>query len=207
MRGELHPAGAVVAAAGPWTPEAIGGGASWVRPNWGVVAQVRLRNPPRHGIEQAGVEALTEPGGGAPPKLFSIVTTGEVSAVGSTFTDDEPDAAAVAPTLVERGARFIPELEHAAIEHVRACARPLAADGRPLLGAIGEGLYLVTGHGAWGITLGPGLGAARGEGDDWKAAGSRRSFRRRASARREDYSSSLSSARLIAMTSRSAPVP
>ena len=156
VREELHPAGAVVAAAGPWTPEAIGGGASWVRANWGVVAQVRLRNPPRHGIEQAGVEALTEPGGGAPPKLFSIVTTGEVSAVGSTFTDDEPDAAAVAPTLVERGARFIPELEHAAIEHVRACARPLAADGRPLLGAIGEGLYLVTGHGAWGITLGPG---------------------------------------------------
>ena len=155
VRGELHPAGAVVAAAGPWTPEAIGRGDSWVKANWGVVAQVRLRNPPRHGIEQAGVEALTEPGA-KPPKLFSIVTTGEVSAVGSTFTDDEPDAAAVAPTLVERGARFIPELEHAAIEHVRACARPLAADGRPLLGAIEEGLYLITGHGAWGVTLGPG---------------------------------------------------
>lgn len=155
VRGELHPAGAVVAAAGPWTPEAIGGGASWVQANWGVVAQVRLRHPPRHSIEQAGVEALTEPGG-APPSLFSIVTTGEVSAVGSTFTDDEPDATAVAPTLVERGARFIPQLEHAAIEHVRACARPLAADGRPLLGAIGDGLYVVTGHGAWGITLGPG---------------------------------------------------
>lgn len=155
VRGELHRAGAVVAAAGPWTPEAIGRGDSWVKANWGVVAQVRLRNPPRHGIEQAGVEALTEPGA-KPPKLFSIVTTGEVSAVGSTFTDDEPDAAAVAPTLVERGARFIPELEHAAIEHVRACARPLAADGRPLLGPIEEGLYLITGHGAWGITLGPG---------------------------------------------------
>jgi glycine/D-amino acid oxidase-like deaminating enzyme len=147
VRGELHPAGAVVVAAGPWSPG--------VRANWGVVAQVRLRNPPRHGIEQAGVEALTEPGA-KPPKLFSIVTTGAVSAVGSTFTDDEPDAAAVAPTLVERGARFIPQLEHAAIEHVRACARPLSADGRPLLGAIDDGVYLVTGHGAWGITLGPG---------------------------------------------------
>jgi glycine/D-amino acid oxidase-like deaminating enzyme len=156
VRGELHPAGTIVVAAGPWTPEAVGRD-HWrpVRPNWGVVAQVRLRNPPRHGIEQAGVEALTEPGG-APPKLFSIVTTGEVSTVGSTFTDDEPDAAAVAPTLVARGARFIPELEHAAIESVRACARPLADDGRPLLGAIGDGLHVVTGHGAWGITLGPG---------------------------------------------------
>ena len=155
VAGELHPAGAVVAAAGPWTSEAIRGGDSWVKANWGVVAQVRLRNPPRHGIEQAGVEALTEPGA-KPPKLFSIVTTGEVSAVGSTFTDDEPDAAAVAPTLVKRGARFIPELEHAAIEHVRACARPLAADGRPLIGAVDENLYLITGHGAWGVTLGPG---------------------------------------------------
>jgi D-hydroxyproline dehydrogenase subunit beta len=145
--GELHPAGSVVVAAGPWSPG--------VRANWGVVAQVRLRNPPRHGIEQAGVEALTEPGA-KPPKMFSIVTTGAVSAVGSTFTDDEPDAAAVAPTLVERGARFIPELENAAIEQVRACARPLSADGRPLLGAIDDGVYLVTGHGAWGITLGPG---------------------------------------------------
>jgi D-amino-acid dehydrogenase len=154
---ELHPADAVVAAAGPWTPAAIEGGAGWVRPNWGVVAQVRLRRPPRHALEQAGVEALTEPGG-APPSLFSIVTTGGVSAVGSTFTDDEPDAAAVAPHLLARGARYVPELAGAEIEHVRACARPLARDGRPLLGpAAGvEDLHLVTGHGAWGVTLGPG---------------------------------------------------
>jgi glycine/D-amino acid oxidase-like deaminating enzyme len=144
-----------VVAAGPWTPEALGGGATWVQASWGVVAQVRLRNPPRHAIEQAGVEALTRPGG-APPSLFSIVTTDEVSVVGSTFTSEEPDAAAVAPTLVERGARFVPELTSAAIEHVRACARPLAADGRPLLGAIGESADLVTGHGAWGVSLGPG---------------------------------------------------
>ena len=153
--GELHAAGAVVAAAGPWTPEAIGGGAGWVQPSWGVVAQVRLRQPPRHALEQAGVEALTEPGG-APESLFSLVTTGAVSAVGSTFTPTEPDAAAVAPRLLERGARYVPELAEATIEHVRACARPLAADGRPLLGQVAQGLYLVTGHGAWGVTLGPG---------------------------------------------------
>ena len=154
---ERHAAGAVVAAAGPWTPEAIGGGEAWVRANWGVVAQVRLRRPPRHALEQAGVEALTEPGG-APPSLFSLVTTGAVSAVGSTFTDEAPDAAAVAPRLLERGARYVPELAGAEIEHVRACARPLAADGRPLLGPVPgiEGLHLVTGHGAWGVTLGPG---------------------------------------------------
>jgi glycine/D-amino acid oxidase-like deaminating enzyme len=154
---EFHAAGAVVAAAGPWTPEAIGWGAEWVRPSWGVVAQVRLDRPPRHALEQAGVKALIEPGG-APESLFSLVTTGSVSAVGSTFTEDEPDAAAIAPRLLERGARYVPELASATIEHVRACARPLSADGRPLLGAVDgvEGLHLVTGHGAWGITLGPG---------------------------------------------------
>ena len=157
VAGDLHAAGAVVAAAGPWTPEAIEGDPAWVRASWGVVAQVRLRNPPRHALEQAGVEALTEPGA-APPALFSLVTTGEVSAVGSTFTTDEPNASAVAPRLLEHGARYVPELANATIEHVRACARPLAADGRPLLGPVPgiEGLHLVTGHGAWGITLGPG---------------------------------------------------
>ncbi len=40
---------------------------------------------------------------------------------------------------------------------MRACARPLSADGRPLLGQTAiEGLYVVTGHGAWGMTLAPG---------------------------------------------------
>ena len=40
---------------------------------------------------------------------------------------------------------------------VRACARPLSADGRPLLGrAPGrDDLYVAAGHGPWGISLGP----------------------------------------------------
>jgi glycine/D-amino acid oxidase-like deaminating enzyme len=156
--GRLEGAGAVVAAAGPWTPEAIGARAGWrpVRALWGVVAQVRLAAPPRHTLEQAGVEALTAPGGG-PGSLFSIVTARGVSAVGSTFTPEEPDARAIAPRLLERGAPYVPALRDARIERVRACARPLSADGRPLLGPVPgvDGLHLVTGHGPWGITLGP----------------------------------------------------
>jgi glycine/D-amino acid oxidase-like deaminating enzyme len=149
-------ADAVVVAAGPWTGAALGTPA-WraVTPLWGVVAQVRLSEPPRHTIEEAGVEALTSPGGG-PPSLFSIVTAGETSGVGSTFVPEEPDAAAIAPLLIERGARYVPALKGARIEGVRACARPLSTDGRPRLGAIGDGVYLLTGHGPWGISLGPG---------------------------------------------------
>jgi glycine/D-amino acid oxidase-like deaminating enzyme len=156
--GRLHRADTVVAAAGPWTPKAVGARLEWrpVRALWGVVAQVRLPAPPRHTLEQSGVEALTAPGGG-PASLFSIVTAGGVSGVGSTFTAEEPDAATIAPRLLERGARYVPALRDAHIEHVRACARPVSTDGRPLLGAVPgvDGLHLVTGHGPWGITLGP----------------------------------------------------
>jgi glycine/D-amino acid oxidase-like deaminating enzyme len=159
--GRVVPTDAVVVAAGPWTPAALGS-ATWrpVGPLWGVVAQVRLAEPPRHSIEQAGVEALTSPG--APDSLFSIVTAGGASAVGSTFTPDEPDAAALAPVLLERGARFVPALAGARIEHVRACARPLSVDGRPLLGPVPglDGVHLITGHGPWGISLGPGSAQA-----------------------------------------------
>ncbi len=150
-RDERHAADAVVLAAGPWTPGVP------VRAVWGVVAQVRLARPPRHQLEEAGIEALTE-AGASPPALFSLVTTGDVSAVGSTFTPGEPDAAATAPGLLARGARFVPALDGAAVEHVRACARPVSDDGLPILGAIPDvdGLHVITGHGPWGITLGPG---------------------------------------------------
>ena len=108
-------------------------------------------------LEQAGIEALTSAGGG-PQSIFSIVTAGGVSAVGSTFLPEEPDAAAAAPGLLARGARFLPALAEPGGFRARACPRPQSADGRPLLGAYGglEGLHLATGHGAWGISLGPG---------------------------------------------------
>jgi len=41
------------------------------------------------------------------------------------------------------------------VRGLRACARPGSADGRPMLGRIGAELYVASGHGAWGITLGP----------------------------------------------------
>jgi len=154
--GERLPADAVVVAAGPWTPEALGaGGRRPVGPLWGVVAQVTLATPPRHAIEQAGVEALTDPAA-SQDSLFSIVTLAGDSSVGSTFTAAEPDPAEVAPRLLERGARYVPALAGARIDGVRACARPLSADGRPLLGPVGDGVHLLTGHGPWGVSLGPG---------------------------------------------------
>jgi glycine/D-amino acid oxidase-like deaminating enzyme len=156
--GVRRPAGAVVVAAGPWTPEVVDPSGAWrpIAPLWGLIAEVQLPAPPRHTLEEAGIDELVARVADPPP-LFSLVTTGAVSALGSTFQHERPDAAALAPLLRERGARFVPALGEAEIGAVRACARPLSADGLPLLGrAPGrDDVFVAAGHGPWGISLGP----------------------------------------------------
>ena len=153
-----EPAGAVVVAAGPWSAALVDPSGAWrpVVPSWGVNVELRLSHPPRHSIEETGIESLKTSGGAAGP-LFSIVTRGGVSALGSTFLPEQPDAAELAPALLERGTRFIPQLAGTHAASVRACARPASPDGRPLLGPLAtQGLFLATGHGPWGVSLGPG---------------------------------------------------
>ena len=117
-----------------------------------------LERPPRHVLEEAGVEAVVA---GEVDSLFSLVTANGASGVGSTFTAEEPDAAALAPALLAAGAAFVPELEGAKVVETRACARPQSPDGRPLIGPLPmvEGLHVAAGHGPWGISLGPASGA------------------------------------------------
>jgi glycine oxidase len=152
--GGRTPAGAVVIAAGPWSPGVADPSGRWrpIAPVWGVNVELRLPDPPRHALEEAGVENLMR---GGPPSIFSLVTADGVSALGSTFLHEEPDPAAFVPLLLERGVRFVPGLADASPASVRACARPQCFDGRPLLGALDENLYAVTGHGPWGISCGP----------------------------------------------------
>jgi glycine/D-amino acid oxidase-like deaminating enzyme len=147
--GALRPAGAVAIAAGPWTP------VKEISALWGVVVEMELEHPPAHVIEEAGVKALT--GSDVPGYLFSIVTANGISAVGSTFLPDKPDAERLAPEIVARGARFVPGIRGARTRGLRACARPVSVDGRPLLGPLPgyENVAIASGHGAWGVTLGP----------------------------------------------------
>ena len=95
---------------------------------------------------------------GYPGFSFSLVTAGGRSALGSTFLDDEPDAAELVPRIVERGSAYVPEVGRARDESVRVCARPLSPDGRPLIGRVpwADGLFVAAGHGPWGISTGPG---------------------------------------------------
>jgi D-hydroxyproline dehydrogenase subunit beta len=156
--GALRPAGAVAVAAGPWTPDAFpkGGLTPFIKPLWGVVVEFELPDAPTHVLEEAGIDVLTSKAG-APATLFSAVTARGISAVGSTFTRDKPDAESVAPEIVRNATRFLPALEGVRPGGLRACARPSSEDGWPLLGPLPEveGLVIASGHGAWGITLGP----------------------------------------------------
>ena len=96
---------------------------------------------------------------------FSLVTAAGRTSLGSTFLETEPDAAAWVPRLVAHGRRFVPGLDAAPLGPVRACARPLALDGRPLLGPLPgiEGVFLAAGHGPWGISTGPASARLVGE--------------------------------------------
>jgi glycine/D-amino acid oxidase-like deaminating enzyme len=169
--GELVPAGAVVVAAGPWTPAVIDPTGQWapISRRWGVVVEAELAAAaPRHVLEEAGIEAVLDAGGGearhadteggAPDEVeFSLVPLPGVAAVGSTFLPREPVPAAWMERILVRATRFVPAVAGAPIRGVRACARPQSADGRPLIGAVPgrQDLFVCSGHGPWGISTGP----------------------------------------------------
>ncbi|MDP9483865.1 MAG: FAD-binding oxidoreductase, partial [Chloroflexota bacterium] len=173
-------AGAVLIAAGPWSPALLDPTGRWrpIRPVWGVVVEVGLGDPPRHVLEEAEMDAalgqvatIPAPGQGSasadelgdgPDAAgdrpdFSLVTAAGRTSLGSTFLEAEPDLDAWVPRLIARGRRFVPGLATTPHGPVRACARPLAIDGRPLLGAIPglSGAFIAAGHGPWGISTGP----------------------------------------------------
>lgn len=149
----------VVVAAGPWSPSIVDPTGAWhpIRPLWGVVATIDLPRPPRHVLEEVAIDAGIAPGGEPGDVEFSLVTAAGSSSLGSTFLAEEPNALAIVPRLVEHGARFVPAIAKAPIVGVRACARPLSSDGRPLVGAVPgiDRLWIAAGHGPWGISTGP----------------------------------------------------
>lgn len=168
--GRHEVADAVVVAAGPWTPELVDPSGRWrpIRPLWGVVVETLLADAPGHVIEEATMDVAlgtgeVSPAAGdapedrAPMPETSLVTAGGATAVGSTFLEAEPDPSAWTERILERAATFVPGVADAPIRETRACARPLSADGRPLVGAIPwlDGLFVCSGHGPWGITIGP----------------------------------------------------
>jgi glycine/D-amino acid oxidase-like deaminating enzyme len=142
-------ANAVLVAAGPWSPVPVGA-------VWGVTVQIRLARPPVHALEEAEIEGISTLAGDL-PSAFSAVTADGVTTVGSTFQAEEPDHAAVAPALLAQARGFLPGVATAELVGSRACARPVIADGRPLVGPLPglDGVFVATGNGPWGLTCGP----------------------------------------------------
>ena len=79
------------------------------------------------------------------------------TSLGSTFLPFEPDPHEYEARLRAGGARYVPAIEGSPTRGLRACARPLALDGRPLVGAVPgvDRLFIAAGHGPWGISTGP----------------------------------------------------
>ncbi|MDL2334723.1 MAG: FAD-binding oxidoreductase [Chloroflexota bacterium] len=162
VNGERIDADQVLVAAGPWSPELIDPTRQWqpIRALWGAVVEVELADPPRYVLEQAGIEASI--GTDAmenerPDHDFSLVSMPGVSVVGSTFLAQAPNPRDWQEPILRLAAKFVPGVVDAPIRGVRACPRPLSADGRPLIGALPgrDGLYICAGHGPWGISTGP----------------------------------------------------
>jgi glycine/D-amino acid oxidase-like deaminating enzyme len=169
--GTSQPAGAVLIAAGPWSPPLVDDTGAWepIRRTWGVTVQLDLGDAaPHHVIEEDEVDAVNRPLAAAakaaagepeadPHTLFTVAAAAGTSTLGSTFLPSEPDGQRIARLLIERGAAYLPAIASAPVRGIRVCARPQSADSRPFIGPVKgvEGLFVCAGHGPWGISTGP----------------------------------------------------
>jgi glycine/D-amino acid oxidase-like deaminating enzyme len=173
--GTRYDAGAVLLAAGPWTPRLADPDGTWrpIVPTWGVTIQLLLGTAaPSHIVEEDEVDAINraaaaieraaadEPGA-EPPSLFSVASADGISTLGSTFLPARPDPARIEPLLLRRAAAFLPAAAGAEVVGRRLCARPQSVDGRPFIGPVPgvEQLFVCAGHGPWGISIGPATAA------------------------------------------------
>lgn len=103
----------------------------------------------------AGHYLLTFPG-----DVVVIGATREAGADFNTVTDGQPTAGGMAQVLAE-GMSLVPSLRDAQWIGPRVGFRPASRDGRPFLGRAPDvdGLYLATGMGPSGLTLGPYCGS------------------------------------------------
>jgi D-amino-acid dehydrogenase len=155
--GERLPADVVVLATGAWSDAftRATGARLDVAPQRGQIVHLALpdaetsRWPILYGFDHRYV--LTFP--------RHTVVIGATRETGAGF--DRRVTAAGQHELLRFGLELAPGLANATVTETRVGFRPLAGDGRPLIGPLPsyEGLFVATGLGALGLTLGPYVGA------------------------------------------------
>ena len=167
--GELIEADAVVAATGAWTPSFVepAGAVVRVTPQRGQIVHLSLTpaGPESAGPESSGPESsstgqwpvILPAGSGHYLLAFddSRVVAGATREPGAGF-DYRVTAAGLAEVLAQALA-VAPGLQAATYLETRVGFRPAGPDSRPLLGPVAgvPGLFVATGLGAEGLTMGP----------------------------------------------------
>jgi glycine oxidase len=141
----------VVLAMGPWSGETSGwlGVPIEVRPLKGQILRLQAPGPPLDcSVGWAGQYATTKPDG-----LLWTGTTEEEAGFDESTTVEARDR------IIASLLRMVPSLGDAELAHQTACLRPVARDGKPVLGPVPgwEGVLMATGGGRKGILLGPAM--------------------------------------------------
>jgi D-hydroxyproline dehydrogenase subunit beta len=160
--GERVQAGAVVVAAGVWTPAVLATAALDVpvKPRKGHVL-VMQRSPVRfrRKLSEAGyVSAVEADGDGLQVAMVVESTPSGTTLLGSSREHRGFDTAVdvgVAAAVARRAARFFPVLRDMQVLRVYAGLRPLSPDHLPIIGPVAENLCVATGHEGAGIGLAP----------------------------------------------------
>ena len=156
----------VVVAAGAWTPAIVDPTGAWrpIEPLWGVNAEVRLPAPPRHAVEEAGIEELA--GAGATRRRSSPSSPRHgVSSLGSTFLPERAGpgggGAARCTSAARASCRRWRRRDRVASAPARGRCRPTAGRCSAAPGLASD-VLVAAGHGAVGHLARAGLGAAGG---------------------------------------------
>lgn len=145
-------AGAVLLATGAWAgPDLDAFGLQVkIRPVRGQIVHLRV------GDEPTGARPVVNtPGGGY------LLGFDDRVVVGATHEDagfDVRVTAAGQRQVLDTALELAPGLGTATLLETRVGLRPVSSDGLPVVGAVAPGIHVVTGLGAWGLTLGPLLG-------------------------------------------------
>jgi glycine/D-amino acid oxidase-like deaminating enzyme len=156
----------VVVAAGPWTPallDPIGLGLPITGARGWLVRLDPGPEPLHRLVASAGWEEATgrwEDGAVAISTLLHPATDGSLIAGSSRQSVITPEAEEPGvPRAIVRGAiRLVPSLADARVRSAWWGIRPMTPDERPVVGRLGAGLSVATGHGSEGVILGAGTG-------------------------------------------------